>query len=60
MKLASYVANGRACFGAVTGEGVITLNDRLGAATPRLRVFPLRLVAETGGRLRREAGPLAL
>jgi 2-keto-4-pentenoate hydratase/2-oxohepta-3-ene-1,7-dioic acid hydratase in catechol pathway len=35
MKLASYIADGQACFGAVTGDGVITLNHRLGAATLR-------------------------
>jgi 2-keto-4-pentenoate hydratase/2-oxohepta-3-ene-1,7-dioic acid hydratase in catechol pathway len=37
MRLASYVANGKACFGAVTGNGVITLNDRLGARCASLR-----------------------
>src|SRR5215813_13620759 len=35
MKLASYMADGKACFGVVTGEGVITLNQRLGYATLR-------------------------
>ena len=30
MKLASYVANGKDCFGVVTGDGVVTLNHRLG------------------------------
>jgi len=35
MKLASYVADGKACFGVVTGEGVVTLNQRLGYATLR-------------------------
>ena len=30
MKLASYLANGKACFGVVTGDGVVTLNERLG------------------------------
>ena len=43
MKLASYVADGKACFGVVTGDGVITLNQRLGYATLR--------DALTGGRL---------
>ena len=37
MKLASYVANGKACFGAVTGDGVITLNERLAARHASLR-----------------------
>ena len=37
MKLASYLANGRACFGAVTADGVVTLNDRLGGRYPGLR-----------------------
>jgi 2-keto-4-pentenoate hydratase/2-oxohepta-3-ene-1,7-dioic acid hydratase in catechol pathway len=30
MKLASYVADGKECFGVVTGDGVVTLNQRLG------------------------------
>jgi 2-keto-4-pentenoate hydratase/2-oxohepta-3-ene-1,7-dioic acid hydratase in catechol pathway len=30
MKLASYVAGGKQCFGLVTGDGVVTLNERLG------------------------------
>jgi len=29
MKLASYVADGKKCFGVVTGDGVVTLNQRL-------------------------------
>ena len=35
MKLASYIAGGKACFGVVTGDGVLTLNQRLGAASLR-------------------------
>src|SRR5215831_12005548 len=35
MKLASYMADGKACFGVVTGDGVVTLNQRLGYATLR-------------------------
>ncbi len=35
MKLASYMADGKACFGVVTGDGVITLNQRLGYTTLR-------------------------
>jgi 2-keto-4-pentenoate hydratase/2-oxohepta-3-ene-1,7-dioic acid hydratase in catechol pathway len=35
MKLASYVVDGKACFGVVTGEGMVTLNQRLGYATLR-------------------------
>src|SRR6266566_2188594 len=35
MKLASYIADGKACFGVVTGDGVLTLNQRLGAASLR-------------------------
>src|SRR5467141_4602145 len=35
MKLASYIADGKPCFGVVTGDGVVTLNHRLGAATLR-------------------------
>src|SRR5436309_10598924 len=37
MRLASYLANGKACFGAVTDEGVITLNERLGGRYATLR-----------------------
>src|SRR6516165_7876158 len=35
MKLASYVADGKACFGVVTGDGLVTLNQRLGYASLR-------------------------
>ena len=37
MKLASYVADGKRCFGVVAGEGVITLNERLGGRYGSLR-----------------------
>jgi 2-keto-4-pentenoate hydratase/2-oxohepta-3-ene-1,7-dioic acid hydratase in catechol pathway len=37
MKLASYVTDGKAAFGVVSGDGVITLNDRLRARHPSLR-----------------------
>ena len=37
MKLASYIADGKACFGVVTGDGVITLNQRLGGRYTSLR-----------------------
>jgi len=37
MKLASYVAKGKDCFGVVTTEGVIDLNDRLGGRFASLR-----------------------
>ena len=37
MKLASYIADGKACFGLVTGEGVVTLNERLGGRYATLR-----------------------
>jgi 2-keto-4-pentenoate hydratase/2-oxohepta-3-ene-1,7-dioic acid hydratase in catechol pathway len=37
MKLASYVADGKACFGVVVGDGVITLNQRLGGRYAGLR-----------------------
>src|SRR6266545_391343 len=30
MKLASYLANGKDAFGVVTGDGVVTMNERLG------------------------------
>ena len=35
MKLASYVADGKDCFGAVVDDGVITLSGKLGYATLR-------------------------
>jgi 2-keto-4-pentenoate hydratase/2-oxohepta-3-ene-1,7-dioic acid hydratase in catechol pathway len=35
MKLASYMADGQACFGVVTDGGVVTLNQRLGYANLR-------------------------
>jgi 2-keto-4-pentenoate hydratase/2-oxohepta-3-ene-1,7-dioic acid hydratase in catechol pathway len=35
MKLASYVAGGRSCFGVVVGDGVVTMNDKLGCPTLR-------------------------
>jgi 2-keto-4-pentenoate hydratase/2-oxohepta-3-ene-1,7-dioic acid hydratase in catechol pathway len=37
MKLASYIADGKEVFGAVTGDGVITLNERLGGRFASLR-----------------------
>ena len=37
MKLASYVAGGKPLFGAVVGDGVVTLNDKLGGKYADLR-----------------------
>ena len=37
MKLASYAAGGKPCFGAVVGDGVVTLNDKLGGKYADLR-----------------------
>jgi 2-keto-4-pentenoate hydratase/2-oxohepta-3-ene-1,7-dioic acid hydratase in catechol pathway len=37
MKLASYIADGKPCFGAVVGDGVVTLNERLGGRYGNLR-----------------------
>src|SRR4051812_25861905 len=37
MKLASYLADGRPCFGAVRGDGVITMNELFGARAADLR-----------------------
>jgi len=37
MKLASYIANGKPCFGAVIGDGVVTMNERLKARYVTLR-----------------------
>ena len=30
MRLLSFVADGKECFGAVSGDGVVTLNDKIG------------------------------
>jgi 2-keto-4-pentenoate hydratase/2-oxohepta-3-ene-1,7-dioic acid hydratase in catechol pathway len=35
MKLASFVAEGKECFGAVVGDGIVTLSGKLGFATLR-------------------------
>jgi 2-keto-4-pentenoate hydratase/2-oxohepta-3-ene-1,7-dioic acid hydratase in catechol pathway len=37
MKLASYIANGKPSFGAVVGDGVVTMNDKLGGRFATLR-----------------------
>jgi 2-keto-4-pentenoate hydratase/2-oxohepta-3-ene-1,7-dioic acid hydratase in catechol pathway len=37
MKLVSYLANGKASFGVVAGDGVITMNERLGGRYASLR-----------------------
>jgi 2-keto-4-pentenoate hydratase/2-oxohepta-3-ene-1,7-dioic acid hydratase in catechol pathway len=37
MKLASYIADGKACYGVVNGDGVITMNDRFGGHAASLR-----------------------
>jgi 2-keto-4-pentenoate hydratase/2-oxohepta-3-ene-1,7-dioic acid hydratase in catechol pathway len=37
MKLASYIADGTPAFGAVSGDGVITMNDRLGGRPADLK-----------------------
>ncbi len=37
MKLASYLADGRAAFGMVAGDGVITMNERLGGRAASLK-----------------------
>jgi 2-keto-4-pentenoate hydratase/2-oxohepta-3-ene-1,7-dioic acid hydratase in catechol pathway len=37
MKLASYLADGRAAFGVVVGDGVITMNERLGGRAASLK-----------------------
>ena len=55
MKLASYMADGKACFGVVAGDGVITLNQRLGGRYASLRdalapdaLVEIRKVADAG------------
>jgi 2-keto-4-pentenoate hydratase/2-oxohepta-3-ene-1,7-dioic acid hydratase in catechol pathway len=54
MKLASYIADGQACFGVVIGDDVLTLNQRLGNRYTSLRdalargaLAEIRKVAET-------------
>jgi 2-keto-4-pentenoate hydratase/2-oxohepta-3-ene-1,7-dioic acid hydratase in catechol pathway len=37
MKLASYIADGKPCYGVVTGDGVITMNERFGGHAAGLR-----------------------
>jgi 2-keto-4-pentenoate hydratase/2-oxohepta-3-ene-1,7-dioic acid hydratase in catechol pathway len=37
MRLASYIADGKSCFGVVTGDGVVTLNERLDGRYASLR-----------------------
>ena len=37
MKLASYIADGAEAFGVVTGDGVITMNNRFGGRAASLR-----------------------
>jgi 2-keto-4-pentenoate hydratase/2-oxohepta-3-ene-1,7-dioic acid hydratase in catechol pathway len=37
MKLASYIADGKECYGVVTGDGVITMNDRFGGHAVSLK-----------------------
>jgi 2-keto-4-pentenoate hydratase/2-oxohepta-3-ene-1,7-dioic acid hydratase in catechol pathway len=37
MKLASYIADGQPAFGVVSGDGVVTMNDRLARKYPSLR-----------------------
>ena len=35
MKLLSFIADGKECFGALSGDGVVTLNDKIGQPTLR-------------------------
>jgi 2-keto-4-pentenoate hydratase/2-oxohepta-3-ene-1,7-dioic acid hydratase in catechol pathway len=37
MKLASYIADGKECYGVVTADGVITMNDRFGGHAASLK-----------------------
>ena len=39
MKLASYVADGKDAFGVVTGDGVVTMNGRLGSRYATLEEY---------------------
>src|ERR1700722_1858911 len=47
MKLASYLADGRAAFGVVTNDGVITMNERLGGRAASLNeALPAGLIPQ--------------
>ena len=55
MKLASYVAEGKRCFGVVAGDGVVTLNERLGGRYGGLReALAAGALAEIAMRQRRQ------
>ena len=52
MKLASYVANGKDVFGVVAGDGVVTMNERLGG---RYRILREALAADALAAMRAAA-----
>jgi 2-keto-4-pentenoate hydratase/2-oxohepta-3-ene-1,7-dioic acid hydratase in catechol pathway len=55
MKLLSFVAGGKACFGAVSGDGVVTLNDKIGQ--PDLRAALAAGAMEAMRQAARDAKP---
>ena len=61
MKLASYIADGKPSFGVVVGDGVVTMNERLGGRSRRcgMRWPAARSTRCAGGRRRRQARPQA-
>ena len=60
MKLASYIADGKECYGVVTGDGVITMNDRFGGHAASLKeAIAGGAAAADQGSARRTARPTA-
>jgi 2-keto-4-pentenoate hydratase/2-oxohepta-3-ene-1,7-dioic acid hydratase in catechol pathway len=57
MKLASYVADGRAAFGVVVGDGVVTMNERLSVRTLSLKDALARDFVPQMAELAAEAAP---
>jgi 2-keto-4-pentenoate hydratase/2-oxohepta-3-ene-1,7-dioic acid hydratase in catechol pathway len=55
MKLLSFVADGKDCFGAVSGDGVVTLNGKVGQ--PTLRAALAAGAIEAMRKAVKEAGP---
>jgi 2-keto-4-pentenoate hydratase/2-oxohepta-3-ene-1,7-dioic acid hydratase in catechol pathway len=55
MKLLSFVADGKDCFGAVSGDGVVTLNGKIGQ--PTLRAALAAGAIEAMRKAVKEAGP---
>ena len=52
MKLLSFVADGKELFGAVSGDGIVTLNDRVGHASLRAALAAGAMDGDAQGRTR--------